>query len=339
MTLGNNAAGLLLALLTALFWGALPLAVKHVLPVMDAVTLVWLRFCVAAVWIWLIPAPGRRLRTAAPAPVVPPPPRLPLRRACLLLFVATAGLGANFVFFNSSVAYLSASACQILAQAGPVLLLLGGVFILREAFLPIQGVGVALLLAGLLLFFNTRLGLLWGGDSNFAFGMLLGASAALVWATYGLAQKVLLRHLTPTSILRVIYPCCALGLTPLASPAAILRVDAVQGACLAFACLNTLVAYGAFTKAMSIWHAAKVSAVVATTPLFSLVLESLLHALFPHAYPLESVGLLSLAGACVVVLGALGIAVGPMLHLPHLPRRRRRGDRRCVFFVGGRAPL
>ena len=164
MTLGNNAAGLLLALLTALFWGALPLAVKHVLPVMDAVTLVWLRFCVAAVWIWLIPAPGRRLRTAAPAPVVPPPPRLPLRRACLLLFVATAGLGANFVFFNSSVAYLSASACQILAQAGPVLLLLGGVFILREAFLPIQGVGVALLLAGLLLFFNTRLGLLWGEE-------------------------------------------------------------------------------------------------------------------------------------------------------------------------------
>lgn len=328
MPLGNNAAGLLLALLTALFWGALPLAVKHVLPVMDAVTLVWLRFCVAAVWIWFIPAPGRHRRTAAPAPAVTTPPRPPLGRTCLLLLVATAGLGANFVFFNSSVAYLSASACQILAQAGPVLLLLGGVFILREAFLPVQGVGVALLLTGLLLFFNTRLALLWGGDSRFAFGMLLGSSAAVVWAAYGLAQKVLLRHLTPTSILRVIYPCCALGLAPLSSPADILRVDAVQAACLAFACLNTLVAYGAFTKAMSIWHAAKVSAVVATTPLFSLVLEALLHSLWPDAYPLEGVGLLSLAGACMVVLGALGIAVGPMLHLPHLPRRLRRGNGR-----------
>ena len=156
--------------------------------------------------------------------------------------------------------------------------------------------------------------------------MLLGGSAAVVWATYGLAQKVLLRHLTPTRILRVIYPCCAVALAPLATPTDILRVDAVQLVCLIFACINTLVAYGSFTKAMSIWHAAKVSAVVATTPLFSLALESLLHSLWPTAYPLDSIGLISLLGACVVVLGALGIAVGPMLHLPHLPHlpRRRR---------------
>lgn len=326
MTLGNNSAGLLLALLTALFWGALPLAVKHVLPVMDAVTLVWLRFCVAAVWIWCAPAMRGAQRSAAVPAAASAPAAPSRRRTWLLLAVATAGLGANFVFFNSSVAYLSASACQILAQAGPVLLLLGGVFILREAFLPVQAVGVALLLGGLLLFFNTRLALLWGGDSDFAFGMLLGGSAAVVWATYGLAQKVLLRHLTPTRILRVIYPCCALGLAPLATPADILRVDAVQLICLIFACINTLVAYGSFTKAMSIWHAAKVSAVVATTPLFSLALESLLHSLWPEACPLDSVGLLSLLGACTVVLGALGIAVGPMLHLPHLPHlpRRRR---------------
>ena len=328
MRLGNNGAGLLLALLTALFWGALPLAVKHLLPVMDAVTLVWLRFCVAAVWIWCAPAVRASREPQRAAAAGPAAPAAPSRqRTWLLLAVASAGLGANFVFFNSSVAYLSASACQILAQAGPVLLLLGGVFILREAFLPVQAVGVGLLLTGLLLFFNTRLGLLWGGDSDFSFGMLLGGSAALVWATYGLAQKVLLRHLTPTRILRVIYPCCALGLAPLATPADILRVDAVQLVCLIFACINTLVAYGSFTKAMSIWHAAKVSAVVATTPLFSLVLESLLHSLWPSAYPLDSVGLLSLLGACVVVLGALGIAVGPMLHLPHLPHLPRRHRR------------
>ena len=311
---GSNATGLMLALLTALFWGALPLALKHLLSTVDALSIVCLRFWVAAAWTW-----GLSCRH--------PGNSTPLgRREKILLVLAAAGLSCNFVFFNSSVAYLSASACQILAQAGPVLLLLGSVFVLREPFLPIQGGSVVVLLAGLLLFFNTRLLELANGDM--LIGMALGIMAAVVWASYGIAQKVLLRHLTPTSILRVIYPCCALGLAPLASPAAILRVDAVQGACLAFACLNTLVAYGAFTKAMSIWHAAKVSAVVATTPLFSLVLESLLHALFPHAYPLESVGLLSLAGACVVVLGALGIAVGPMLHLPHLPRRRRRGDRR-----------
>ena len=91
------------------------------------------------------------------------------------------------------------------------------------------------------------------------------------------------------------------------APADILRVDAVQLICLIFACINTLVAYGSFTKAMSIWHAAKVSAVVATTPLFSLALESLLHSLWPEAYPLDSVGLLSLLGAS----GGAGHRRGP----------------------------
>ena len=135
----------MLALLTALFWGALPLALKHLLSTVDALSIVCLRFWVAAAWTW-----GLSCRH--------PGNSTPLgRREKILLVLAAAGLSCNFVFFNSSVAYLSASACQILAQAGPVLLLLGSVFVLREPFLPIQGGSVIVLLGGLLLFFNTRL--------------------------------------------------------------------------------------------------------------------------------------------------------------------------------------
>lgn len=124
---GSNATGLMLALLTALFWGALPLALKHLLSTVDALSIVCLRFWVAAAWTW-----GLSCRH--------PGNSTPLgRREKVLLALAAAGLSCNFVFFNSSVAYLSASACQILAQAGPVLLLLGSVFVLREPFLPIQG--------------------------------------------------------------------------------------------------------------------------------------------------------------------------------------------------------
>lgn len=47
---GPNTAGLMLALLTALFWGALPLALKHLISTMDAITIVCLRFWVAAAW-------------------------------------------------------------------------------------------------------------------------------------------------------------------------------------------------------------------------------------------------------------------------------------------------
>lgn len=309
--LAPNTAGLFLALLTALFWGALPLAVKQLLSAMDAVTIVCIRFCVAAIWVWLCPAPARS-GTSIPLS----------RRDMLLLVVATLGLGANFVLFNTSVGYLSASACQILAQAGPMLLLMGGIFILKEPFLPIQGFSVVTLVAGQLLFFNTRLADLFSSDDGFAFGMLLGLTAALVWASYGIAQKVLLRVTTPTRILRVIYPCCALGLLPAATPSQVLGLDAFQLGCLVFASINTIVAYGSFTHAMNIWHSAKVSAVLTTTTLFTLALEYVGHAALPDIFPLESLSLLSTLGAIAVVLGALGIALGPMLHAPHLKLHR-----------------
>lgn len=300
---GSNATGLLLALLTALFWGALPLALKHLLSSVDAISIVCLRFWVAAAWTW-----GLSCRY--------PGNSTPLgRREKLLLVLAAAGLNCNFVFFNSSVAYLSASACQILAQAGPVLLLLGSVFVLREPFLPIQGSSVIILLAGLLLFFNTRLLELASGDM--LIGMALGIMAAVVWAGYGIAQKILLRTISPGRIMRFIYLAGALALTPLSSPSAFLELDPLQMGCLLFACINTIIAYGAFSTAMNNWHAAKVSAVVTTTPLFTLGLEALGSLALPQVFPLEHLGLLSLLGAVVVVLGAMGIALGPMLHLPH----------------------
>ena len=56
---------------------------------------------------------------------------------------------------------------------------------------------------------------------------------------------------------------------------------------------------------------------VTTTPLFTLGLEALGAMALPQVFPLEHLGLLSLLGAVVVVLGAMGIALGPMLHLPH----------------------
>ena len=45
--------GFLLALLATMMWGSLPIAVKQVMKVMDAQTLVWARFVVASVG-WLL---------------------------------------------------------------------------------------------------------------------------------------------------------------------------------------------------------------------------------------------------------------------------------------------
>ena len=85
---GSNATGLMLALLTALFWGALPLALKHLLSTVDALSIVCLRFSVAAAW-------TRDLSCRHPGNSTPLG-----RQEKILLVLAAAGLSCNFVFFQ-----------------------------------------------------------------------------------------------------------------------------------------------------------------------------------------------------------------------------------------------
>ena len=84
--------GISLALTTAVCWGALPIAMKEVLVVMEPFTVVWYRFTMAAIGLGVILAVRGKL------------PRLTMFRQprwLLLLAIATAGLLGNFVFFSS----------------------------------------------------------------------------------------------------------------------------------------------------------------------------------------------------------------------------------------------
>lgn len=291
----QNCIGALLAITTAVFWGSLPLAMKQVLQVTDAPTIVWARFVVAALWMWLWLAP-----------VTHRPSKLFFSRRYIVLFsIAVLGLGANFVFFNASVRYLSAPASQIISQAGPVLLILGSVFILREPLSRVQTIGMIVLVSGLGMFFNQHIGELVSFEGEYVYGLFLGLMGAIVWATYAIAQKALLRTVSPTQIMRLIYTCCAIGLFALAKPAELLNLNLVQALCLGFCCINTLVAYGAFSEALMRWEATKVSAVLTTCPLFALFFSEIAWWLNPVMFPTERLNMLGIVGAFVVVAGAL----------------------------------
>ena len=312
MELGTHLKGLFLALTTVIFWGTLPIALKQVVTTVDPTTIVWIRFSTGALWLWFW-LPRRTTRRARSG--------LYSGRVVLLLGVAAAGLGGNFVLYNASVACMSASACQIVAQAGPMLLMLGSVLVLGEALRRVQVAGVVVLLLGLGLFFNERLTELFQIRDGYGLGLALGLTAAVVWAVYGLAQRILLREMAPPRIMRVLYTCCALALFPFATPSALLRLDTAQSLCLAYCCLNTLVAYGAFSRAMSGWNTAKVSAILTLTLLFTLAFAQIFHLLAPSFFPADPLNWLGYGGALVVVCGAGLIAVGPLLHLPALPHR------------------
>ena len=293
--------GIFLALTTTVFWGALPIAMKQVLEVMEPYTIVWYRFMMAAIGLGIILASRRQL------------PSLKLfrqRRWLVLLIVATCGLLGNFIFFSSSLQYLSPTTSQVIGQLSPVGMMVASVLILKERMRITQVIGAGMLICGLLLFFNTSLHEIFTRLTDYTLGVALGVCAAVVWVSYGVAQKVLLRRMASQQILLLLYTLCAIALFPLAKPAVIFQLNGWQFACLLFCGVNTLVGYGALAEAMARWQAAQVSALVTLTPLFTLFFSILLALAWPDMFAAPSLNFVGYVGAFVVVAGAMFSAIG-----------------------------
>ncbi|STE83204.1 transporter [Escherichia coli] len=164
--------GILLALTTAICWGALPIAMKQVLEVMEPPTIVFYRFLMASIGLGAILAVKKRL----------PPLRVFRKpRWLILLAVATAGLFGNFILFSSSLQYLSPTASQVIGQLSPVGMMVASVFILKEKMRSTQVVGALMLLSGLVMFFNTSLVEIFTKLTDYTWGVIFGVGAATVW--------------------------------------------------------------------------------------------------------------------------------------------------------------
>lgn len=293
--------GIMLALITAMSWGSLPIAMKQVLVVMDPFTVVWYRFSMAAIVLGCILAAKRRL-----------PPRVILSRPrwLILVLIATAGLMGNFVLFSSSLKFLSPTASQVIGQLSPVGMMLASVIILKEKMRITQVIGAIMLILGLILFFNVSLIETFTRLTDYTLGVIFGVGAAMVWVIYGVAQKVLLRQLASPQILFLLYTLCSIALLPLASPAMLSQLSGWQFACLLFCGANTLVGYGALAEAMARWQASQVSAIVTLTPLFTLLFSDLLALAWPGYFAAPVLNFVGYLGAFVVVAGAMFSAAG-----------------------------
>ncbi|WP_437608585.1 DMT family transporter [Erwinia sp. V71] len=296
--------GIALALVTAMCWGSLPIAMKQILVVMDPFTIVFYRFLMATVGLGAILVMKRQL----------PPLHICLRtRWALLLVIATCGLLGNFVLFSSSLQYLSPTASQVIAQLAPVGMMIASVFILKEKMRTSQIIGAVTLICGLAMFFNTSLIEIFTRLTDYTLGVIFGVCAAAVWIIYGVTQKVLLRRLASQQILFLLYTLCTIALLPLAQTERILQLDGWQWLCLLYCGANTLVGYGALAEAYARWQAAQVSALVTLTPLFTLLFSELLSLAWPHSFAVPALNLLGFIGAVVVVAGAMFSAIGHRL--------------------------
>ncbi|HDS1737825.1 DMT family transporter [Pseudomonas sp. BP8] len=316
ITSGRWVHGLLLALLTALLWGILPIKLKQVLQVMDPVTVTWYRLLVSGglLFIWL--SANRRL-----------PPFKGLGRKRLgLAAVAICGLLGNYVLYLVGLKLLSPGTAQLVVQVGPVLLLVASVFVFKERFSLGQGVGLLVLLMGFGLFFNQRLDELLTSLGAYTTGVLTILLATSIWVFYALSQKQLLTVWNSQQVMMVIYLGCAALLTPWVHPLEALQLSPLQGWLLLACCLNTLVAYGAFAEALAHWEASRVSATLALTPLVTFVAVAVAAWVWPDYVHAEQINVLGYVGAVTVVLGSALVALGPSLMAGLRARRARMAE-------------
>ena len=299
----NWKLGLGFSLITALMWGLLPLSLQVVLEDMDPLTVSWYRFSVSALiaLAWYGATSGSALKGLLSAGHRP------------WALAAALGLSANYLLYIWGLGYTTPGAAQLLIQLAPLLLLVGSVFLFREPFSLWQWLGVFGVTVGMLLFFSPRMADGMDNGPDYATGVwqLIAASAA--WSVYGLAQKKLLLRFHTKHILLFLCLAGTFILLPLAEPSQVLRLDRAELAVLAFASLNTIVAYGCFGLAMSHWQASRVSAIIPLAPLLTLLFTAAFNHWGIMAVRAEPMNWLSGVGALLVVGGAA---------LAALPRQR-----------------
>ncbi|MGS2721247.1 DMT family transporter [Paraglaciecola aestuariivivens] len=300
---GDNGAhwyGFSLSLLTAVLWGVLPVFLSLCLEVMDAMTITLYRFWVAGlfVFIWLYQ------RKALPQV------KILGKNKVLCLLVASILLVCNYVANVQGLVYLNPETAQVVMQTAPFMLMLGGVIFFNERLGRIEVLGVLALFIGLGLFFNDRLALLLLSMSQFTTGVLVILFAATTWAAYALMQKPLLRVLTAKQLTLLIYIIGFCALLPFSSLSQLWAMQGIHLFALGFCCLNTIVAYGAFTEALHVWQAAKVSAVLALAPVFTFLSMMVAVRVLPEHFTASVLDTWAYLGALIVVLGSAFTALG-----------------------------
>lgn len=289
-----------LSLLTAVLWGVLPIFIKICLESMDAVTITLYRFVVAGLFVFIV-----LMRKKS----VPRLKSLGIKKG-LALGIASLFLVLNYVANVKGLEYLSPETSQVVMQVAPFLLMLGGIIFFGERLKRIEIVGALCIFSGLLLFFNDRLADLFLSLNHFTIGVLIVIFAATTWAAYALMQKPLLRVLTAKQLTLLIYIIGAMLLFPFAHLNQLFDMSNVQLFALLFCCINTIVAYGAFTEAMHVWQASKVSAVISLSPLFTFISMFIAVHLFPEQIKASDLDMWAYIGAGIVIAGSALTSMG-----------------------------
>lgn len=292
--------GLFLSLVTVMTWGTLPIFLKMALEKIDVYTLMWFRFLLSGVL--LLGVLGYRRRV--------PPFHRGSWTSLALLAVATLGLTGNYFYYQKGLVLISPGTAQLLIQSSPLMFMAASLLIFKERLSNLQISGVLGLTVGFVLFFNDHLAEIFAAQNDYALGVFYIFVAAITWAVYALAQKQLLMLYGSLSIMLFLYLGSALIVTPFSTPTRLLELDTWGSLLILYCALNTVIGYGAFAEALAHWDASRVSATLALSPIITLLASSWISTKWPEYLVPESLNMASYAGAALVVVGAMLVALG-----------------------------
>jgi drug/metabolite transporter (DMT)-like permease len=284
--------GVLYAVITAVLWGVLAIALKVSLSGLTPADISWFRFFLAFVVLALYYFFKR------------PSYLKILRRPPWLLTIATICLAVNYFGYIKGVELASPSIAQIFIQVGPVILAISGFIFFRESATLRQVIGLFLAFAGLAVFYNEQLHLLTNSGSWQA-GIVWILIAAVTWAVYSILLKVLVLKYPPMQLNLVIFGLPVLLYLPFINISHFLHLGPAAWGILLFLGLNTLFAYGLLALAMQHIEANKVSVILILNPILTFVLMAIITHSGATWIAHEHYTLMTLAGALIVLTGAL----------------------------------
>lgn len=288
----NHKKGIIYAIITAVCWGFLAIALKMAARKIDSVTIVWFRFMVAFLFLAL----WQVFRNPAEFRIFYKPP--------VILVIAALALSWNYLSFMFGVHYTTPSNAQVFIQAGPLLLAVAGFLFFKEKISIRQIFGFTLAIGGFLLFFNEQFLSFADEGSRFKHGVFLVLLSACAWATYAILQKVMVAKFQASTLNLFLFGVPLLLFLPFVKLNPLLYLHWTWWLLLLFVGLNTLIAYTFIAKALQHTEANKVSIIIILNPVITFITMGVLTYINVDWIEHEKFTLLTIAGALLVVTGA-----------------------------------
>ncbi|MBN1117812.1 MAG: DMT family transporter [Bacteroidales bacterium] len=260
----NTTKGILFALTTAFFWGFLAIALKVASQRVDAFTIVWTRFAVAFISLFII----FLIKDRTQLRILLKPPRKSI--------YAALGLAVNYIGYMLGIKYTSPSNAQVVIQIGPVILATAGILLFKEKIKKAQVAGFVIVIIGFTLFYSQQLKDMFFLPGDFNKGVLFTVMGAVAWSVYAIFQKYLVRDYPPQTLNLVIFGLPALLYLPLVNFHQLASLSFSWWLLLIFLGINTLIAYGGMTGALKYLEANKVSTIIINNPIITFVTMAIL---------------------------------------------------------------